>query len=146
MMKTQIFLILFLLLVISGYSQQFGKNFIDENYIEVTGKAEMKIMPDEIYLKIIISEKDNKGKQTLEELEKLMIDKLRILNVDIEKNLKVHDISSNFKNYWLGRTDIFTTKNIKCWLTMPQLPERYSERLNLPTFQISPSTGYLILK
>ena len=109
-MKTHFFLILFSLLAISSYSQQFGKNFIDENYIEVTGKAEMEITPDEIYLKIIISEKDNKGKQTLEELEKLMIDKLRILNVDIEKNLTVHDINSNFKNYWLGKTDIFTTK------------------------------------
>ena len=109
-MKTQFFLLLFLLFTVSGYSQHFGKNFIDENYIEVTGKAEMEITPDEIYLKIIISEKDNKGKQTLEELEKLMIDKLRTLNVDIEKNLTVHDISSNFKNYWLGRTDIFTTK------------------------------------
>lgn len=109
-MKTHFFLILFSLLAISSYSQQFGKNFIDENYIEVTGKAEMEITPDEIYLKIIISEKDIKGKQTLEELEKLMIDKLRILNVDIEKNLTVHDINSNFKNYWLGKTDIFTTK------------------------------------
>jgi uncharacterized protein YggE len=39
-----------------------------------------------------------------------MIDKLRALNVDIEKNLSVHDISSNFKNYWIGKNDIFTTK------------------------------------
>lgn len=109
-MKTHFILILISLFSIRSYSQQPGKNFIDENYIEVTGKAEMEITPDEIYLKIIISEKDNKGKQTLEELEKSMIDKLRILNVDIEKNLTVHDISSNFKNYWLGKTDIFTTK------------------------------------
>lgn len=109
-MKTYLFLTLFSLLAVSSYSQQFGKNFIDENYIEVTGKAEMEITPDEIYLKIIISEKDNKGKQTLEELEKLLIDKLQILNVDIEKNLTVHDISSNFKNYWIGKTDIFSTK------------------------------------
>lgn len=109
-MKTYFFLTLFSLLAVSSYSQQFGKNFIDENYLEVTGKAEMEITPNEIYLKIIISEKDNKGKQTLEELEKLMIDKLRALNVDLEKNLTVHDISSNFKNYWIGKTDIFTSK------------------------------------
>lgn len=108
-MKTKILAILFTLITSISFSQ-IGKNFIDENYIEVTGKAEMEIIPDEIYLKIIISEKDNKGKQTLEELEASMIDKLRILNVDIEKNLTVHDISSNFKNYWIGKTDIFTTK------------------------------------
>jgi hypothetical protein len=70
----------------------------------------MEITPDEIYLKIFISEKDNKGKQTIEELEKLMMDKLRGLDVDIEKNLTVHDISSNFKYYWIGKIDIFTTK------------------------------------
>jgi len=109
-MKTYFFLLLFSLSAVSCYSQQFGKNYIDENYIEVTGKAEMEVTPDEIYLKIIISEKDNKGKQTLEELEKLMIDKLKVLNVDIEEKLTVHDISSNFKNYWIGKTDIFTTK------------------------------------
>jgi uncharacterized protein YggE len=109
-MKNYFLLTLFSLLAVSSYSQQIGKNFIDENYIEVTGKAEMEITPDEIYLKIIVSEQDNKGKQTLEELEKLMIDKLRALNVDIEKNLSVHDISSNFKNYWIGKNDIFTTK------------------------------------
>ena len=109
-MKTHLIFILFSLFSIATYSQQLGKNFIDENYIEVTGKAEIEITPDEIYLKIIISEKDNKGKQTLEELEKSMIYKLRTLNVDIDKNLTVHDISSNFKNYWLGKTDIFTTK------------------------------------
>ena len=108
-MKTNILLALFSFISLTGLSQ-IGKNFIDENFIEVRGKAEMEISPDEIYLKIIISEKDNKGKQTLEELEKLMIDKLRVLNVDIENNLTVHDISSNFKNYWIGKTNIFTTK------------------------------------
>jgi hypothetical protein len=109
-MKTPLFLILFSLIVVSGYSQPLSKNYIDENYIEVTGKAEMEITPDEIYLKIFISEKDNKGKQTIEELENLMIDKLRVLDIDLEKNLTVHDISSNFKYYWIGKTDIFTIK------------------------------------
>ncbi|MCG8309066.1 MAG: SIMPL domain-containing protein [Cytophagales bacterium] len=109
-MRTVIFLTLISFFAVPCFSQQLFKNFIDENYIEVTGKAEMEITPNEIYLKIIISEKDNKGKQTLEELEKLMIGKLKSLDVDIEKNLTVHDISSNFKDYWLGKTDIFTTK------------------------------------
>ena len=37
------------------------KNYIDQPYIEVTGKAEMEVVPDEIYLRIVINEKDNKG-------------------------------------------------------------------------------------
>ena len=34
------------------------KNFIDENYIEVTGKSEMELIPNEIYLQIYLQEKD----------------------------------------------------------------------------------------
>jgi hypothetical protein len=64
-MKNYFLLTLFSLLAVSSYSQQIGKNFIDENYIEVTGKAEMEITPDEIYLKIIVSEQDNKGETNI---------------------------------------------------------------------------------
>lgn len=112
-MKTILFFNLMIFLTLSAYAQQSTKNFIDENFIEVTGKAEIEIIPDEIYLKIIISEKDNRGKQSLEDLEKLMIDKLSTLDLDLEKNLTVLDIASNFKFYWLGKTDIFTTKEFQ---------------------------------
>lgn len=45
-----------------GMAQTGEKNFIDQNYVEVTGTAELEIVPDEIYLRIVISEKD-KGKK-----------------------------------------------------------------------------------
>ena len=32
-----------------------------ENYIQVTGKAEKEIVPDEIYVRITINESDTKG-------------------------------------------------------------------------------------
>lgn len=95
------------------FAQPMGKNFIDENFIEVTGKAETEIIPDEIYLRVIINEKDNKGKQSLEELERLMIGKLNALGLDLEESLTVIDIASNFKFYWLGKTDIFTSKEFQ---------------------------------
>ena len=41
-------------------AQSGEKNFIDQNYIEVSGTAEMEIVPDQIYLKIVISEKDKR--------------------------------------------------------------------------------------
>ena len=86
------------------------KNFIDQNYIEVTGKAELELVPDMIYVKISISEKDNKGKESMEQLEKSMIKKLKDIGVDTQKDLAVLDFTSNFKSYLLKRTDIFTTK------------------------------------
>ena len=47
---------------------QNQKNFIDQPYLEVTGKAELEVTPDEIYLSIRINEGDNKAKQSVEEL------------------------------------------------------------------------------
>lgn len=89
---------------------QGTKNFIDQNYIEVTGKAELEIVPDEIYLKILIDEADNKAKESLELLEKKMIKQLESLAVNIEKQLVVKDFNSDFKNYFLKKTDILTSK------------------------------------
>ena len=37
-------------------AQSFEKNFIDQNYIEVTGKSEMLVVPDLIYLHIMLKE------------------------------------------------------------------------------------------
>lgn len=105
-------LLIGLLLTISltGFTQNGDKNFIDQNYIEVTGKAEMEIVPDMIYLKVILSDKDNKNKQSLEEIDKSMISKLTELGVDISKDLSVKDFDSNFKLSWISKTDVVLTK------------------------------------
>jgi len=101
--------ILFMFLFFSVFAQD-NKNFIDQNYIEVTGKGEMEITPDEIYIQIVINESDNKGKESLEMLEKKMLAKLQVIGIDLKKDFSVKDINSNFKNYLLKKTDIFTSK------------------------------------
>jgi uncharacterized protein YggE len=108
MKKTLI--ILFVLLSANLFGQNGDKNFIDQNYIEVTGKAEKEIAPDEIYLQIIINEKDNKGKVSLEKQENEMIKSLKSLGIDIDKSLKVRDQGSNFKDYLLKKNVILTSK------------------------------------
>ena len=104
-----------IILLISNfvYAQTGEKNFIDQNYIEVTGKAEMEIIPDEIYLKIEIKEKDYKGKQILEDLEKLMNERLIEIGIDISKDLAIKDLVSNFKNYWKKSNKIYTSKEFQ---------------------------------
>jgi uncharacterized protein len=110
-------LIIAMLLLVSTVSFGQGtKNFIDQPYVEVTGKAEMEIVPDEIYLNITIDENDSKGKITVEQLEKEMIKKLKELNIDIEKQLKVKDIASNFQKYFLKKTEIQTSKEYQLLL------------------------------
>jgi uncharacterized protein len=106
----KLILIVFAIFSLNCFSQTGTKNFIDKNFIEVTGKAEMEIIPDEIYLKIIINEKDLKGKQSIEEIEKLMTVKLTEIGIDISKKLAIKDMASNFRNYWLKNSKINSIK------------------------------------
>ena len=79
----QIVLIVFVAFALSSFAQSGEKNFIDQNYIEVTGSAELEVIPDEIYLKIIVNEKDFKGKEDLQKLEKSMLETLSGIGIDI---------------------------------------------------------------
>ena len=86
------------------------KNFIDLPYIETSAMADTLVIPDKIYLKIIIAEKDNKGKIAVEELENKMISQLNAFGIDTKKQLTINDVSSNFKKYFLKQQDILKTK------------------------------------
>ena len=66
------------------------------SYIQVTGRAEKEIVPDEFYLSITLDERDSKGKISVESQQREMIAALRKLGVDIEKQLKVANLSSEF--------------------------------------------------
>jgi uncharacterized protein len=107
-MKTAL-AILALLLSTTAFGQQGEKNFIDQNYIEVTGKSEMEIAPDKIYIKIVVNEKDTKGKN-LAEVEGSMVTKLQEIGIDTKKELAIKDVASNFKSYWLAKSDIILSK------------------------------------
>lgn len=89
---------------------QVSKNFIDQNYIEVTGVAYKEVVPDEIYLNVQINEKDNKGKESVDKLEKEMLSKLESLGLNIKEDVTLNDLGSNFKFYFIKRTDIFASK------------------------------------
>lgn len=106
----KLFLAVFLITITATFAQSGTKNFIDQNYIEVTGKTETEITPDEIYISIVINEKDKKGKVSLEKQENKMLSKLKQLGIDIKKDLKVLDFSSNYKFFFLKKTDILKSK------------------------------------
>lgn len=91
------------------YAQE--KNFIDMNYIEVTGKAEQEVVPDEIYIRIVINEKDNKGKISVDQQEKEMFRKLKGLNIDLDKDMVVQDLSSDLQTFFLRKNAVMTTKS-----------------------------------
>ena len=104
--------IILLLVVFSSallHSQE--KNFIDKPYLEVQGKADTLVTPNRIYIDVLISEKDTKGKKSVEELENEMLNKLQSLGIDTEKNVTMQDMMSNYKKFFLKQTDIQKAKS-----------------------------------
>jgi uncharacterized protein len=92
----------------SAMGQQ--KNFIDQPYLEVSGKADTLITPDQIFLSISLSEKDTKDRVTVEQLEERMLNALQKLGINTDKNLKVIDVLSNYRDYLLKKKDILKSK------------------------------------
>lgn len=110
-MKKMLFVFAILLMQQTLSKAQTGdKNFIDQNYIEVTGKATLEVVPDEIYLKIVLNEDDNKGKQSVDQLDKSLYAVLTKLGIDTKSALSMRDATSNFKERKLKRPDIRAKK------------------------------------
>lgn len=66
------------------------------SYIQVNGHAEREVTPDEFYLSIVLDERDSKGKISVETQRREMVAELKRLGVDVEKQLKVANLSSEF--------------------------------------------------
>lgn len=99
-----------LLLLAFLFGQSQTKNFIDQPYLEVTGSADTLLTPNEIYVEINISEKDTKGRTSLEDLELNMYNTLKSIGINVDKDLKTSDMASNFKFYFLKGKDILKSK------------------------------------
>lgn len=100
-----------LFLLISLYSFSQNKNLIDKPFIEVSGQADTLVLPNKIWINVLLMEKDSKGKKSIEDSEKEMIQKLQEIGIDIQHNLSVSNISSNYKYYLLKQNDIFKSKS-----------------------------------
>ena len=94
MKKTVLLLVLFLGTLALGMAQSKENDFL-EPYIEVTGTAMMEVVPDEIYVKIILREKDQRGKTELEQQEKKLFQTLQKVGIDVKKDLAVRNMAGN---------------------------------------------------
>jgi len=65
------------------------------DYIEVYGTAVMEVVPDEIYVKIVLRDKEQGSKTELELQEKKLFSVLQKAGVDVKKNLSVRNMSGN---------------------------------------------------
>ena len=65
-----------------------------EAYIDINTTVEREVTPNELYLQITISEKDYKGKKSLEEMQEAMIGALKINRIDIPECLTLNYMGS----------------------------------------------------
>lgn len=136
-MKNIIFLIT-VLSVINANAQV--QESIKKPYIEVTGTAEMNIIPDEIYLSIFLSERIvNKEKITIDVLEEKMKNKLKEIGIDLNY-LSLSDANSDFIKVSWKRKDILTSKSyllmVKDAATLSKVFEAFEE-LDIADVRIS---------
>lgn len=104
------FYLLIGLIFCGNFSIAQTKNFIDQPYLETTAKIDTLIKPDIIYLDILIREKDERNRISVEEMETKMMQKLKSLGIDTEEQLSLTDLASNFKKYFLKQKDIMKDK------------------------------------
>ena len=109
-MKTRYLLLFSTLITSISFSQIGEKNFIDQPYIEVTGTMETEIIPNEIYLNIVLNENDNKGKLSVEAQENQMISALKALGIDLEKSLSILDFNGYYKRKFFADNTVTKIK------------------------------------
>ena len=88
-MKRGMVLVAALMLTTALYAQQ--TNVMDQPYIEVSGRAEVEVVPDKIYVQITI-DGDSKGQETVLQQEKEMVQRFDALGIDVEKKLVVQEL------------------------------------------------------
>ncbi len=99
-----------MLVVLSLQLNAQTKNFLDKPYFATTTTVDTLVVPDEIYLQIILTEKDSRGKVSVEELEKKMVNTLTSLDIDLAKQLYVKDYTSNIRKYFILKDNIQKSK------------------------------------
>ena len=109
--KQQLLLLLCLLLTLPTFAQTTINVAEERPYIEVTGTAEREVIPDEIYVEIVILEKYvNKVKVTIEEQETKLKAALQAVGIDLE-DLAVSNTNANYVKVRWQKKDVVTKKS-----------------------------------
>ena len=67
----------------------------NQPYIDISTSVEREVTPNELYLRITISESDYKGKKSLEEMQESMIGALKTLRIDVPECLTLNYMGSD---------------------------------------------------
>jgi uncharacterized protein YggE len=107
-MKTLKSLTILLLIAATVSGQEYIVKENEKPYIEVTGIAEKKIVPDEIYISITIRERhEGKNKITIEKQETDLKEALKSIGVPLD-NLSLSDKNANYIRVKWSKKDVIT--------------------------------------
>lgn len=107
-MKNTIYLLSF---IVSGFAFAQTKNFIDQPYLETTAKVDTLVTPNQIYLSIYIHEGEDRNKTSLEKQERTMANVLENLGINLKKQLKIDNLASTYRKYFLKRKNVLKSKS-----------------------------------
>ncbi|MFI2741493.1 SIMPL domain-containing protein [Zhouia sp. PK063] len=105
------YIYIYVALLITSISFSQEVDFTKIPQLQTKATYTTSVSPDLITLSITLSEVNTKGKVSVEELENKMKKVLLANEIDLQKQLTLTDLSSNFKDYFLKKTDIQKTKN-----------------------------------
>lgn len=120
---------LFCLLLTTPLFSQYNPEQMQKNCIDVTGQAEMEVVPDEIYFRINLSEEVFKGRKELEDLEQKMTKAMEKCGIDVRKDLTILDFSSTYDYNWFFGTDVYAQKNYQLLLHDAQTMDKLFKEL-----------------
>lgn len=107
----QLLLVPFLLLTILGFGQTNLPKTEEQPFIEVSGTAEKEVIPDEIFIKIVIRERYvNREKVSIEEQEEKLKSALKSIGVEMT-NLYLLDVNAGFVKISWQKKDVLTKKD-----------------------------------
>ncbi len=111
---------------------------IEKDYIKVTGESEMQIVPDEIYVRVIIRERyEGRVKITVDSIEQQMKIKLAELGIDL-KNITLSEANADYVRVRWTKKDLVTSKDYMLKLeTAAQVSHVFEEFSKMDVFDLS---------
>jgi uncharacterized protein YggE len=86
-----------------------AQGFTGQEVITVTGSAVVKVVPDQIYLRIQLSEKQ-KNRIDLDTKERRLIAELKKINIDTDKDLAISELANNYRSLLFSDDNLVVSK------------------------------------
>ena len=125
-MKARLFILLLLTMPIISEAQEAPPK---DPYIEVTGRAEIEIEPNEIFLLVRLKEfEENRQKTSLEQLDKDFLNAMKQAGID-KSRIELADVGSSLDKIRRKEKDAFREKAYQVKLTTATELEKVVEKL-----------------